>query len=55
MIERRMKEIIKDPNLVAFGLIFRSDSAACVRQIREKGIESHANDMGCKRRHTIRK
>jgi len=38
-----------------FGLIFRSDRAACIRQIREQGIEAHAADMAGKKRHTIKK
>ena len=38
-----------------FGLIFRSDRAACIRQIRERGIEAHAADMAGKKCHTVRK
>ena len=28
-----------------FGFLFKSDRAACIRQIREKGIEKHAEIM----------
>ena len=38
-----------------FGLVFRSDRAACIRQIRELGLEGHAADMAAKKRHTIKK
>jgi hypothetical protein len=38
-----------------FGLIFRSDRAACVRQIRHVGIEQHASEMAKNRRQTIKK
>ena len=44
-------------NFVArlFGLIFRSDRAACIRQVRTIGLQGHADDMTQQRRHTIRK
>ena len=44
-------------NLIAkiFGLAFRSDRAACVRQIRVLGIQGHADNMAESRRHTIKK
>jgi hypothetical protein len=38
-----------------FGLIFRSDRAACIRQIREHGVQWHADDMAERQRHTIKK
>jgi hypothetical protein len=38
-----------------FGVIFRSDRAACVRQIRGIGLEAHAADMAGKKRQTIKK
>jgi hypothetical protein len=38
-----------------FGLLFRSDRAACIRQIRTLGIEGHAKDMAAHKRHTIKK
>ena len=38
-----------------FGLIFRSDRAACIRQIRAVGIDAHAAQMAAGRRQTIRK
>lgn len=51
------KDCKKFNNLISkiFGLIFRSDRAASIRQIREIGIEGHADDMAGKRRHTIKK
>ena len=44
-------------NLVSklFGLLFRSDRAACIRQVRRIGRAAHAEDMAGKKRHTIRK
>ena len=44
-------------NLIAkiFGLIFRSDRAACIRQIRELGIEGHAAKMAEAGRPSIRR
>lgn len=44
-------------NIVAriFGLIFRSDRRACVLQIREKGLEGHAQAMAAQERHSIRR
>jgi hypothetical protein len=38
-----------------FGLVFRSDRAACIRQIRKVGIEGHAADMAARQRHSIRR
>jgi hypothetical protein len=38
-----------------FGFIFRSNRAACVRQIRLLGIEGHAADMANNKRQTIRR
>jgi hypothetical protein len=38
-----------------FGLLFRSDRAACIQQIRTSGIEAHAQDMAARGRHTIKK
>ena len=38
-----------------FGLIFRSDRAACIRQIREIGIQGHADTMAEQKRHAIRR
>jgi hypothetical protein len=38
-----------------FALVFRSDRAACIRQIREIGLEKHAEDMAKQRRQTIKK
>jgi hypothetical protein len=44
-------------NLIAklFGLIFRSDRAACIQQIKKIGLKAHADDMASKKRQTIRK
>ena len=38
-----------------FGLIFRSDRAACISQIRQMGIEGHAVEMAGLKRQTIKK
>ena len=38
-----------------FGLIFRSDRAACIGQIRRIGIEGHAAEMAVSKRQTIKK
>ena len=38
-----------------FGFIFRSDRAACIRQIAKIGLEGHARDMAKNGRQTIRK
>jgi len=38
-----------------FGLIFRSDRAACIEQIRELGIQGHADNMTERKRQTIKR
>ena len=38
-----------------FGFIFRSDRAACIKQIRELGIEGHANRMAQNGQQSIRR
>lgn len=38
-----------------FGLIFRSDRAACIAQIKEIGIDGHVKKMAALGVHTIRK
>ena len=38
-----------------FGLIFRSDRRDCVLQIREKGIEAHAELMAAQKMPAIRR
>jgi hypothetical protein len=38
-----------------FGLIFRSDRNACIKQIREMGIEAHAERMSESRAHSIKR
>ena len=44
-------------NLVSklFAFVFRSDRAACIRQIREIGIQGHADNMCDQKRHTIKR
>jgi hypothetical protein len=44
-------------NLIAkvFGLIFRSDRAACIRQIRELGVRGHADAMARAKAQTIKR
>ena len=38
-----------------FGFIFRSDRAACIRQIQEIGISSHADTMAAQKRQSIKR
>jgi hypothetical protein len=38
-----------------FGLLFRSDRAACIRQIQKIGLEGHADNMAQHQRQTIRR
>jgi hypothetical protein len=38
-----------------FGFVFRSDRAACVRQIRELGLKGHAEKMAAQGKHTIKR
>jgi hypothetical protein len=38
-----------------FGLVFRSDRAACIDQIRQLGLDGHAKAMAEKGTHTIRR
>ena len=38
-----------------FAVLFRSDRAACIRQIRDSGIDGHAKNMAESQRHTIRR
>jgi hypothetical protein len=44
-------------NLIArlFGLIFRSDRRACILQIREKGLQGHAEQMTARQAPSIRR
>lgn len=44
-----------NPIAKLFGLIFRSDRAACIRQIREIGIQGHADTMASLKQQTIRR
>jgi hypothetical protein len=56
--------IVDDPrdcqkfnNFIArlFGLIFSSDRRACILQIRELGLQGHADQMAASQSHTIRR
>jgi hypothetical protein len=38
-----------------FGWIFRSDRRACICQIRESGLQAHADRMTANEAHTIRR
>lgn len=38
-----------------FGLVFRSDRAACIRQIKEIGIQGHSNKMAADKRPAIKR
>jgi Protein of unknown function (DUF3795) len=38
-----------------FGLLFRSNRAACIRQIKETGLEGHAKKMAASKVQTIRR
>ncbi|MFZ5867269.1 MAG: DUF3795 domain-containing protein [Thermodesulfobacteriota bacterium] len=44
-------------NVVAkvFSLLFRSNRAACLRQVRDLGIQGHADNMSRLKRPTIRR
>jgi hypothetical protein len=57
-------QIVADPrdckkfnNFIArlFGLIFRSDRRACILQIREIGLQEHAERMAASELHSIRR
>lgn len=38
-----------------FGLLLRSDRAACIRQIKQLGVTGHAENMAQNKRQTIRR
>jgi Protein of unknown function (DUF3795) len=38
-----------------FALVFRSDRAGCIAQIRELGIQGHADRMAESRRHSLKR
>lgn len=38
-----------------FGLVFRSDRAACIAQVRQLGIEGHAKAMAEMKTQTIKR
>ncbi len=38
-----------------FGMVFRSDRAACIRQIREIGLQGHAESMAQQKQHSIKR
>lgn len=44
-------------NLISkfFALVFRSDRAACIEQIRRLGLAGHAADMATSRRQSVRR
>jgi len=44
-------------NIVAklFGFLFRSDRPACIAQVRELGIQGHADDMARQKRQTVKR
>jgi len=44
-----------NPIAKVFAFIFRSDRAACIRQIRNCGIQGHADNMCENKRHTIKR
>jgi hypothetical protein len=50
------KECRKFNNLISrlCGLVFRSDRAACIRQIRDMGLQGHADKMAQAGRQSIR-
>lgn len=50
-------ECKKFNNFIArlFGLVFRSDRAACIRQIGTQGLEGHAKIMAEQNKMTIKK
>ena len=51
------KDCKKYNNFIArlFGLVFRSDRAACIAQIKELGLEGHAKAMAATRRQSIKR
>ena len=38
-----------------FGLVFKSDRKACLKQIEKLGIQGHANNMANSKRQTIKR
>jgi hypothetical protein len=54
---RRPKDCKKYDNIVSkmFGFVFRSDRRACIMQIRENGLQGHAEQMALSKRQTIRR
>lgn len=51
------KDCRKYNNFVAklFGIVFRSDRAACISQIKEIGLAAHAGKMAALKMQTIKK
>lgn len=39
----------------AIGFVFRSDRRACIMQIRNKGLQTHAEDMALQKRQSIKR
>ncbi|MBN1622516.1 MAG: DUF3795 domain-containing protein [Endomicrobiales bacterium] len=52
-----VKDCKKFNNFISkiFGLVFRSDRAACIKQIRDIGISGHADNMTQQKRHSIKR
>ena len=38
-----------------FGLLLRSDRAACIAQVKRLGVQGHAEDMARQKRQTIKR
>lgn len=51
------KECKKFNNIMSkvFALLFKSDRAACIAQIKEAGLEGHAKKMAGLKKHSIKK
>lgn len=50
------KECGKFNNFISkvFGFLFRSDRAACIRQIKKNGLKGHADIQAKEKKHSIR-
>lgn len=44
-----------NPVAKVFAFVFRSDRAACIRQIRDRGLQGHADAMSEAKRHTLKR
>jgi hypothetical protein len=56
-VERKQVRHRKFNNVMArlFGLIFRSDRAACITQIKKLGLDGHAKAMAERRTQTLKR